>query len=677
MDIAPVYDLRTRLRSAAVAGVNLLQEDFRLKRAAEAIKPLESASPVFAKLNQQMAQLLSPDCKNPVTMLLETIALTDAVICTLGAVDVMGEMQDLEIALSDRTAIVDAPYSRVSALIKALTTSGSGNYALVEETCRTQPDLIKDYRVRYAMVQALGASYAELADLVKEWFLYEDISVIPLLKKDFNPKGRKEMVRRLEIIGAAAGEKENDFYRKMLTDAEKEVRFELIGLLRYDQSNVDLLLNLVKTEKGKNKERALRSLGYMNDDSVMETFDSIAKKKPEAVCEYLMASPSESASKIITRLCMDLLSKLLASKEEQKLSKTDICKNCHEDEKNCPLKKTLKHRFYRSVEALIGKRGDEVIECYKTLLANKVKFDSIIQKDDILYNIVIPVRQKYSWPFQKCGSQRLTGWNDTGKRPWEQVIGMHLACSLIFRDNPQIADFVMEQYENGGDEEKDVYFLTAAAFIKVCSDKNCAAWFDEQMEGGTYSKNHINKRTAIKTAMQYIRWDASVHTYVAAGLIQHYDEDTCEEIKRTLDIPDHSAVIDWMMQAGWEELVYYWTNKDDVEECAKVGKWFYDKCLKLQEVQGGREPMYRYLEYMRGCKWTECKGLGKVFALACGRFIAREHWQIREFFEKEIPGTRENITAELEAFMKLAKEHTIKGMSDEIAEYCQTLLENL
>ena len=35
MDIAPVYELKARLRAAAIAGTNLLSEDFRLKKAAE------------------------------------------------------------------------------------------------------------------------------------------------------------------------------------------------------------------------------------------------------------------------------------------------------------------------------------------------------------------------------------------------------------------------------------------------------------------------------------------------------------------------------------------------------------------------------------------------------------------------------------------------------------------
>ena len=47
MDVKPIYELRTRMRAAAIAGTNLLAEDFRFKKAAEAIKPLERVSPAF------------------------------------------------------------------------------------------------------------------------------------------------------------------------------------------------------------------------------------------------------------------------------------------------------------------------------------------------------------------------------------------------------------------------------------------------------------------------------------------------------------------------------------------------------------------------------------------------------------------------------------------------------
>ena len=50
MNLEPLYDVKTRLEQAAIAGTGLLGEDFRLQRAAEALKPLAGASPVFGKI---------------------------------------------------------------------------------------------------------------------------------------------------------------------------------------------------------------------------------------------------------------------------------------------------------------------------------------------------------------------------------------------------------------------------------------------------------------------------------------------------------------------------------------------------------------------------------------------------------------------------------------------------
>ena len=128
MDTEPIYELRERLRAAGIAGTNLLSEDFRLKRAVEAFKPLETASPVFAKIGQLAQQLLAPDCQNPQGVLLDTMALVDAVICTLGAVDVSGEIQPVETlmpvqddAKNSGSMIVNAPYSTLKELLEAIT----------------------------------------------------------------------------------------------------------------------------------------------------------------------------------------------------------------------------------------------------------------------------------------------------------------------------------------------------------------------------------------------------------------------------------------------------------------------------------------------------------------------------------------------------------------------------
>ena len=59
MNLQALYDLKERLEHAAIAGTSLLQEDFRLRRAVEALAPLAKANPVLEKIraNPQIADI--------------------------------------------------------------------------------------------------------------------------------------------------------------------------------------------------------------------------------------------------------------------------------------------------------------------------------------------------------------------------------------------------------------------------------------------------------------------------------------------------------------------------------------------------------------------------------------------------------------------------------------------
>ena len=61
MNLQPLYDVKERLEYAAVAGVSLLGEDFRLQRAAEGLKPLAAASPVFGKIDAGLYHVIQAD----------------------------------------------------------------------------------------------------------------------------------------------------------------------------------------------------------------------------------------------------------------------------------------------------------------------------------------------------------------------------------------------------------------------------------------------------------------------------------------------------------------------------------------------------------------------------------------------------------------------------------------
>ena len=78
MNLQPVYAVKERLEHTILAGTNLLPEDFRLRRAADELAPLAAASPVFARIDAGVKQLLSAPAEARVSLLLDTLALVDA-----------------------------------------------------------------------------------------------------------------------------------------------------------------------------------------------------------------------------------------------------------------------------------------------------------------------------------------------------------------------------------------------------------------------------------------------------------------------------------------------------------------------------------------------------------------------------------------------------------------------
>lgn len=353
MDITPIFELRNQLRAAAIAGANLISENFRLKKSVDAFEPIKAASPVFGKIYELSASLVSGDCEDTAGTLLDTITLVDSVVCTLASSAVPGAVEELPITEFSAT-VTNAPYSELSALIDALTSSGSGKYELVSNTRTDRPELFNDYRVKPALVKGLGASYSELAVLAAK--ILEDMGegVVSLLKKDFDPKGKKEMVRRVNVIENVCGASENAFYLEQLENAEKDVRKALIYALRHDEANIDKLAELTKTEKGKVKTAALSALANFDCEKSAAFFDEYMKKKPLEVVKIMENVSSKWASVLTVRL----IDSLLIDDKGNRITFSQAG-----DFRNIKLKE--KTGFPELNSALWGKWGEDVEKIYR------------------------------------------------------------------------------------------------------------------------------------------------------------------------------------------------------------------------------------------------------------------------------------------------------------------------
>lgn len=310
MNLQPLYDVKERLEYAAVAGVSLLGEDFRLQRAAEGLKPLAAASPVFGKIDAGLSKLLAAPPEQRPGLLLDVLALVDAVAYTQAKTGAEGELAPLPTGGGRYYPI---PYGRIQPLLTALTTTGGGRVEAVKSAWERCPDYFLDYRILPALIGALGDGYGEMAELCAKLLRKLGLPVVPMLKKDFDPAGKREMARRVELIAALEGEAAVPWLKEILPVAKKDVRAAVITALG-GGSETALLLDLAKSERGKNRDAALEALAKQEGEEAAVFWEEELSKDSASV-RFLGVSRTDWASDLVARRLWDRMEGILARKE--------------------------------------------------------------------------------------------------------------------------------------------------------------------------------------------------------------------------------------------------------------------------------------------------------------------------------------------------------------------------
>lgn len=518
MDVKPIYELRTRMRAAAIAGTNLLAEDFRFKRAAEAIKPLEATSPVFAKIGEFVQTLLTPNCPAPAQTLLEALTLADSVLCTLSMVEVNGSVAPLPIQQYEKHTIVHAPYSLLYHLREAVTFSSGNHYAFICDAYDREPMWFEDFRVKLYLVQALGSSSTMFAEAAAKWLANQKDAVLPLLKKDFNPKGKREMVRRVQIIEIVSGEHADSFYIEMLETAEKEVRQALIYALRHNEENIDLLIGYTKSERGKCKEAAMRALASMECERAYAFF----KSKPKSALPYLRTATTKWSAVLI------------AEWFHATVAAMDNALECNSRDRALHMLVSMENRekidfLQELLAAFIGKGGEEICACYREALQRR-KNNGVGAMPQLNYDLMSPL------PYSRYERMRF----------FEDSMGMLLFFSLITAADESLEEMAMDLYEHSGENTNgstiNPSFLAAAAMAKLLNGENCVTWLQSQAEEKKISLKLC--KDTISIVLSYVHWENG--GYVLRGYYMHYSDDRPEIIEQQLYLPAEKNNAEWL-----------------------------------------------------------------------------------------------------------------------------------
>ena len=316
MNFETLYELKNRLENVAVVGINLVKDDFRLKRAVEQVKEYSNAAKVFKQIYDMGNSLISTDDEDKCDLFLDLLALLDAVLCTQATTYSGAKPQEIKTITKNKDFYKELHYSELSPLVYALTETGSGRYEIIENIIENNSKLLNDFRVKNYMIHGLSDKYSEISYIITEELKKQGKEVIPLLKDGFDPQGKRDMVLRFDIISTLCKEEENDFYKYCIENGSKEIKEIAIEALKYSQDNIDYILDLTKTEKGRLKNKAFEALSYMNDDRAEKEWDKFFKKKPFENILYLQNTNQQWAIDYLTNYIEEYVKEL--KKEDKK-----------------------------------------------------------------------------------------------------------------------------------------------------------------------------------------------------------------------------------------------------------------------------------------------------------------------------------------------------------------------
>lgn len=596
MNLQPFYDLRERLHTAANAGVNLITEDFRLKRAQEAIAPFAKASPIFQKIDLMVKKLMEPSCQNRSMVLLDTLALLDAVLTTQGTNGAVGELEALGDHADDEGFF--AHYKDISSgvlrpLREAMTGTGGGRYNVIADAHTAAPEVFDDYRIRKLLVDSLGDSYSEIAVMVAGWLKERGAEIIPVLKKGFDPKGKKEMVHRVNIIADIAGADENAFYLEQIPKSAREVKEVLIESLRFDKGNTKYLLDLTKSERGKAALCAKWALSFMEYEDIQKCQAESLGVSSDKLQDYSFWTGKADSLKVLQDSTQEWVADFLA--EEFVREVREITDN--------PKESITQAEWDRINEYFFAVRGKATR-----------KFGYMCE------NLAAMSKALSSKKLDKGGKLVFTS-----KRSFSQRLSIVIAETLIkvACDNkeflPEMADAARNLYQ----QYKDEYI--AAVFAADLVTKPADEVFDTY---GTYlntkgameivKKNKKPKSMEILSVLMLMGYDRNTHVYTYRYEQENswkgeYRGSLSYEIANGLDLRWYSMLFhyEWKKEvsgqyyaaspASFEGTLRALFRVDTPELQELYGQYYYQKCKTSNSLY--------YLDLLKECNWRRYTGI--------------------------------------------------------------------
>ncbi|BEO96584.1 hypothetical protein FNSP10_25100 [Fusobacterium nucleatum] len=563
MNFEPLYELKNRLENVAVVGINLVKDDFRLKRAVEQVKEYSTVAKVFKQIYDMGSSLISTDDEDKCDLFLDLLALLDAVLCTQTTTYSGDKPQEIKTIAKNKDYYKELHYSELSPLLYALTETGSGRCEIIENIIENNSKLLNDFRVKNYMIHGLSDKYSEISYMIAEELKKQTKEIVPLLKDGFDPQGKREMIYRLDIISSLSKEEENDFYKYCIENGSKEIKEIAIGALKYSQNNIDYILDLTKTEKGRLKNKAFEVLSYMSDDRAVKEWDKFFKKKPFENILYLQNTNQQWAIDYLTNYIEEYVKEL---KKEDKKKEVGV-----EVSSLCMM--TFK------------RRTNKLLSLYKELYPyNRYEIKRILsyyivsEVDKEIIDLVKELSEKYEGEF----------------------LEQEFLISLI-KDKPETVYKNFSKYIGVGKSQKEIKDLFSNFFLGKHSKTKETARIQEDFRTVFNIIFHIEYKEESK---EYILYWQNIDDYsVMEVKLSGFDKKWYDIIFEL----DNDYYENWNSYSSYNSSIKRLYNPDIKGMKEKYGKFYYNIILS-------RIPYGYDIEFLNKLEWTDYKDFlkGKI-----------------------------------------------------------------
>lgn len=627
MNFEPLYELKNRLENVAVVGINLAKDDFRLQRAVEQVKEYSTVAKVFKQIYDMGQKLISTDAEDKCDIFLDLLALLDAVLCTQATTYSGEKPQEIKSIAKTKDFYKELHYSELSPLIYAFTENGGGRLFIIQDAIDNNSEIFNDFRLKSYMIKGLSDKYSEIVNLATKQLKKQRKEIIPLLKDGFSPKGGKEMLARLDIISHIAKEDENDFYKYCIENGSKEMKETAIGFLSYDQKNIDYLLDLTKTEKGKLKNKVFEALSYMSDDRAAEEWAKFLKKKPLDNIEYLRGTNQQWAIEYFNNFMEEYITEL----------KNKTLKTAEE-------RRTVENEINRICWVILNKESEKTLSFCKELYPyNKTEIKKIlnfyIAKDlnKEIIDVIKELSKKYEGEF----------------------LQQEFLISLI-KDKAEIVYKNFSKYAGAGREKEEVRSLFNT-FIRGDYSKNkeeCKVQEDFRDMFQVILRMHYDEENK-----EYIlEWPDTISGYPIQIKLDGFDKKWYDIILST------SSEIsgNWEYYSSSHGDFRYLYNPDIKGLKEKFAEFYYNITLL-------RTPYLSDIEFLNKLDWTNYKDflVGKMDIGKNIYLLSYRLSYISDFINK-IPISEEDLKTQIEELLK-----KYKNLQKSTIDLCQRWLDKL